>query len=89
MSSSSVSSLQDTENVPVVFRGSESLVGPLVCPPVGGGIGLFAAHPYETAVSVVASDFDGFYRPSIRAPLDIPILRPPEEGGDEPLPVGM
>ena len=37
-------------------------------------------------MSVAASDFDGFYCPSTRAPLDTPLLKPPEEGGDEPLP---
>ena len=71
-----------------MFRGSEDLVGPLVSPPVGGGQGLAATHPFESAVSVGARDFDGFYCPSTRAPLDTPILKPPEEGGDEPLPAG-
>ena len=79
--------LQDTENVPVVFRGSDAVVGPLVRPPLGGGQGLVAAHPFETAVSVSPSDFDSFYCPSVRAPLDTPVLKPPEEGGDEPLPI--
>lgn len=85
-SCSTKSVLQDTENVPVVFRGSDALLGPLVRPPLGGGQGLAAAHPFETAVSVSHSDFDSFYCPSVRAPLDTPVLKPPEEGGDEPLP---